>query len=145
MFHFSLQTVLEVRERQERIKYKEYSQALMQQQSLEHRIRDRHGDLSRAARFSDRVRAEGGTTVPLQFHNQFRQRVQGEIERLREQLREHSQHLEAKRLELVEARRAHRAMEILREREWARYQREQLRQERVLMDEIASNYHVHQQ
>ena len=144
MFHFSLQTVLEVRERQERIKYKEYSQALLEQQRLEDEIRRRHEGIERAGQFSDQVRAQGRTAVPLQLNNQYRERMRAEVAHYREQLREHSQHLEAKRHELVEARRAHRAMEILRDREWARYQREQLRQERVLMDEIASNYHAHQ-
>ncbi|MCZ6728098.1 MAG: flagellar FliJ family protein, partial [SAR324 cluster bacterium] len=72
------------------------------------------------------------------------QRLQSEIGLIAEQLREEEQALEEKRKELVEARRAHRALEILKEKERARYAQALARQERAIMDEIAANNYLHQ-
>ncbi len=121
MFQFSLQTVLDVRTRQERIKYKEYSQELIRQQALLGRIHALENDLHRAGQSMDQMRQGSGITAyPLQMHNLFRQRVAGEITVLQEQLREQNEAVEAKRQELVQARRDYRTMEILRDKEHVR-------------------------
>lgn len=141
MFQFSLQTVLEVRERFEKIKYKEYSQELLQKQEIENEKTEREGSLHRAASNADRNRASSLTTMPLQLHDQFRRRMRDEITLLDERMQEQNEAVEQKRQELVEARRSHKALEILRDKEWKRHQANEARRERAVMDEIASNYH----
>lgn len=145
MFKFSLQTVLEVRERLEKIKYKEFSSLLHERQRLDDEVQIRKTQIDGAASKLDEVRRQGITAAPLQLYTHFRQRLNSEIETITGQLREQEQALEEKRKELVEARRAHRAIEILKERELERYEQAQRRQERAVMDEVAANYVLHQQ
>lgn len=140
MFKFSLQTVLEVRERQEKIKYKEFSQELIRRQALQSRTDALKQDLVRTGKRSDELRQTTLSTMPLQLHEHFRKRINNEIGVLNEQVRQQEQSLEAKRLELVKARQEHRTMEILREKEMSRYDAAENRRERALMDEVASNY-----
>ena len=145
MFTFSLQTVLEVRERLEKIKYKEFSGMLYEQQQMSAEIQSRKKQIAESASKLDEVRRQGITAAPLQLYSNFRERLNSEIGLIAEQYREHEQAVEEKRKELVEARRAHRAIEILRDRELERHERTQIRQDRAIMDEIAANYYLHQQ
>ena len=145
MFNFSLQTVLDVRERLEKIKYKEFSNLLFERQKLDEEISSRKAKIDGAAAKLDEVRRQGITAAPLQLYTHFRRRLHTEIESIGEQMREQEQAVEEKRKELVEARRAHRAIGILKERELRRYERALARQERATMDEIAANYYLHQQ
>ena len=143
MFNFSLQNVLEVRKRLERIKYKEFSGVLLERQQLSAQIDARKNRLARAAGELDEFKLRGASTAPLQIHDRFRERIKNEMVLLSEQLREKEQTLEVKRKELVEARRAHRTLEILRDKERDRYEVGLARQERTVMDEIATNYHLY--
>lgn len=145
MFTFSLQSVLDVRERMEKLKYKEYSQVLQERRRLEGEVDRRETALVAAARNNDAQRREGRSALPLQLFENYRRRLRSEIDRVREQMRQQEQELEARRMELVEARRAHRTLEILKEKERKRYDQEQARRERAFMDEVASNYHVFRQ
>lgn len=145
MFTFSLQTVLEVRERLEKIKFKEFSGMLYEQQQMNAEMQSRKTQIAESAAKLDEVRRQGITAAPLQLYSNFRERLNSEIGLIAEQYREHEQGVKEKRKELVEARRAHRAIEILRDRELERYDRTQIRQERAIMDEIAANYYLHQQ
>ncbi len=140
MFRFTLQTVLNVRERQEKIKYKEFSQELIRRQTLQARIEALHQDLQRAARHTDELRRHGTSVQPFQLHEHFRNRVNSEIGVLSEQLRQQEQAVDAKRLELVKARQEHRTLEILKEKEFARYEKELNRRERAIMDEVAAHH-----
>ena len=142
MFNFSLQNVLEVRKRLERIKYKEFSGVLLERQQLSGQIEARKNRLASAAGEIDEFKLRGPSTAPLQIHDRFRERTKNEMVLLSEQLREKEQALEVKRKELVEARRAHRTLEILRDKERDRYEVGLARQERTVMDEIATNYHL---
>ena len=145
MFHFSLQNVLEVRERFEKIKYKEYSAELLVQQGLHNQLQARLSALGQASTNIDRTKQITRTALPMQMFNQYRQRLKVEIGLLEQQVHEQGDVVEVKRKELVEARRSHRALEILREKEFKRYQRALERRERAVMDEIASNYHLYRQ
>ena len=145
MFHFSLQNVLEVRERFEKIKYKEYSAELLVQQGLEEQFQGHLGALGNASTAIDRTKQVTRSALPMQLFNQYRHRLKAEIRLLEQQLREQGEVVEEKRKELVEARRSHKALEILREKEFKRYQKALERRERAVMDEIASNYHLYHQ
>ena len=141
MFTFSLQTVLEVRERLEKLKYKEFSLELMAWQKLDLEIKERKEKLAHSTANMNRIRQESTTPAPFHLYDAFRQRLHAEIAQIGEQQREQNQALEAKRKELVEARRAYRALEILRDKEFSRYNAAQARQERTVMDEIAASHH----
>ena len=145
MFRFSLQTVLDVRERFERIKYKEYSQELLVKQRLDSGRGARVQAIRRAGENADQLRTTTHTALPLQLHDQFRRRLLDEIQVLDGQLRDQDELVDVKRKELVEARRSHRALEILREKEYKRYLSEEAKRERTVMDEVATNYHIFRQ
>jgi flagellar FliJ protein len=142
MFRFRLQHVLEIRERLERIKQKDYSLALLEAQRMEHEIAARKVDIRRSGDHMDALRQSSPSAYPLQLHVNYRKRLDGEIVRLGDSLGEHQQVLEARRRELVEARRARRTMEILRDKAQARYEQRLSRRERADMDEVAANYHT---
>jgi flagellar export protein FliJ len=137
--------VLEVRERFEKIKYKEYSQELLVQQGLQSDLDGHLGALREAADNIDRTKQVTRSALPMQLFNSYRQRVLSEIRQIQKRVREQGESVEVKRKELVEARRSHRALEILRDKEWQRYLKAQERHERAVMDEIASNYHLYHQ
>ncbi|HKI98945.1 MAG TPA: flagellar export protein FliJ [bacterium] len=140
MFHFRLQSVLDVRERMARLKQKEFAEVLARHQLLEAEIERHEAELARAARYVDNLRRTSPTVVPLELFGNFQRRVKGDMERIQEQMREQAQELEAKRSALVEAKRAQRSLEILRDKARARYEDAMGRRERVAMDEVASNY-----
>lgn len=144
MFKFSLQTVLEVRERFERIKYKEYSAELLVQQGLEDQMDQRREALQQSGRRVDERMSQSPSAIPMQWHADFRRRLLEEIGMMEDQVRDQRELVEAKRRELVEARRSHRALEILRDKEYKRYLEREQRLERGVMDEVAANYHQYQ-
>jgi flagellar export protein FliJ len=142
MFLFRLQSVLEVRERMARLKQKEFAEVLSRHQVLEDEI-DRHeADLARASRYVDDLKRSSPSVVPLELFSNFQRRIRGDMARIQEQMREQAQELEAKRRALVEAKRAQRSLEILRDKARVRYDNTLSRRERATMDEVASNYHL---
>jgi flagellar export protein FliJ len=142
MFHFRLQSVLEVRERMARIRQKEFAEVLAHHQALEAQFERHEADLARAGRYLDGVRRSSPTVQPLTLFGAYRHRVKSEMARIQERMRELAQELEARRHALVEAKRAQRSLEILREKARTRYEHTLNRQERATMDEVAANYHL---
>ncbi len=142
MFHFRLESILKVRERMARIRQKEFSEVLARHQRLDAEILAHQQELSKASAFADQARRSSPTAFPLEIFGNFQRRVKGEIELLAEQKREEAQELEAKRKSLVEAKRAQRALEILRDKAQERYEKEMSRRERLIMDEVATNYFI---
>lgn len=143
MFHFRLQTVLEVRERLARIRQKEFSEVLAKQQTLEMQIHAHEQDIARAAAFVDQSNRNAPSVFSLEMFGNYKQRLKQEMRLLEQQVRELSQELEAKRATMVEAKRAQRSLEILRDKANERYERDLNHRERVTMDEVASNYFVY--
>ena len=141
MFHFRLQHVLDVRERLERLRQKEYSLVLLEWQRLTQSIAECQLSLARSAQTVDGLRQTSPSPVPMQWHAHYRRRLDADLQRLGQELREKEQLLEARRMELVESRRARRTLEILRDKQRARYEERRSRQDRVEMDEVAANYH----
>jgi len=129
VFHFRLQHVLEVRERLERLRQKDYSLAMLEWQAMVNEIDRRQAALNQAAENMDSLKQTTPTTLPLQLHTNYRKRLRAEIERIREQAREQEQVVDMRRRELVESRRARRTLEILRDKQRARY--ELARQRRI--------------
>ena len=142
MYRFRLQTVLEVRERLARLRQKVFSEALLRQQQWENQVAQNNERIQRSSEQSDRIRQESASAFPLELYANFRRRLLSENQRWGEQMREHRQELEAKRKAMVEAKRAHRSLEILRDKAVERHQHEQEQRERSTMDEVASIFHL---
>ena len=70
MFTFSLQTVLEVRERLEKIKYKEFSNLLYERQKLDQEVQSRNTQIESAATKLDEIRRQGITALAQDIPNQ---------------------------------------------------------------------------
>ena len=140
MFRFRLESVLKVRERMARIRQKEFSEVMARQQALDAQILTHQESLARASEFTNQARRGNGTVFTLEMFNHFQRRLKGEIDLLAEQKREEAQELEAKRKILVEAKRAQKTLEILRDKAKQRYEQEMNRRERLTMDEVARNY-----
>jgi flagellar export protein FliJ len=113
---------------------------MARQQALDVEILTHQESLKRASNFTNQARRSSVTVFPLEMFNNFQRRLKGEIELLAERKREEAQELEAKRNALVEAKRAQRTLEILKEKEQRRYDQEMNRRERLAMDEVARNY-----
>jgi len=143
VFHFRLQTVLDVRERLARIRQKEFSEVLFKRQSLEARIEEHRNDISKATQFVDASNRSRPSAFSLEMYSNFKRRLNQEIVLIEEQMREQDQELEARRAALVEAKRAQRSLEILHDKARERYEHDLSHRERVTMDEVASNYFVY--
>jgi len=142
MFLFRLQSVLEVRERMARLKQKEFAEVLSRHQVLEAEIEHNEADLARASLKVDDAKRNSPSLLPLELFTNFQRRIKGDMARIQEQMREQAQELEARRRALVEAKRAQRSLEILRDKARVRYENTLSRRERATMDEVASNYHL---
>ena len=145
MFRFHLQTVLEARERITRLKQKEYSLVLFSQQQKLDLIRNNEKSMAQSGKKLDQAMVASPDTFAMQQFAAYRQRLKNDNLRINEQMREESQELEAKRMGLVEARRAQRSLEILREKQQLRFQQEENRRERAAMDEVASTNYIFRQ
>ena len=145
MFRFHLQTVLEARERITRLKQKEYSLVLASQQTKLDQIRNNEKSMARSGKKLDQAMENSPDTFAMQQFTAYRQRLKNDNQRINQQMREENQELEAKRKNLVEARRAQRSLEILREKQKLRFQQEENRRERAAMDEVASTNYIFRQ
>ena len=142
MFKFRLQSVLEVRERMARLRQKDFAESLARHQVLEAQMEAHEAKLARAGQFVESQKRSSPTVLSLQLYGNFQRRVRGEMALIEGQIREQAQELEATRGRLVEAKRAQRSLEILRDKAQGRFEQAQSRLERVTMDEVASNYTV---
>ncbi|MDH4226094.1 MAG: flagellar export protein FliJ [Deltaproteobacteria bacterium] len=141
MFKFSLQTVLDVRVRFEKIKYKEYTTELLAYQKIENQCAAVESKREQARQNAESAKHSSPSPVPFMMNESYQKRLKGDLVRLRQKLNEQKEAVDLKRKELVEARRSHKALEILKEKEISRYRQSMERRERAVMDEIAANYH----
>ena len=145
MFRFHLQTVLKARERMSRLRQKDYSIVLARQQEKEVHIKSNEKSLAMAGKKLDSNAVENPDIFAMRQFTAYRERLKSENMLIMEQMREENQELEVKRQNLVEARRAQRSLEILREKQKLRFQQEENRRERAAMDEVASTNYIFRQ
>ena len=137
---FSLQTALDVRERVEKLKQKEFAEELQISQDIKSQIDTCEKNLQGSRMEVNQLKNQGFTVGHLQFHDQFRQRMNQQIGVLDQQLQDQSEVVEVKQKNLVKATQDRRALEILKEKELERFHEKQNRLERMEMDEIAQNF-----
>lgn len=141
-FVFGLQAALDQREREERDRQLVVAQLQREATALEERIRALQGEIVREKEELRRalVAERGGTRVDLGAARRqgaaslakIRQAQQGAIE-LAGVLRR----LDSARLDLLEAARRRKAVELLRDRRYDEWKRDQMRREAAEVDEIA--------
>ncbi len=137
---FSLQTALNVRERIEKLKQKEFAEQLKIAQDLKSQIEAYGVEFEQSKQNVNQLKNQRFTVAHLQFHDQFRKRLKQQTAVLEQQLQEQNEVVEVKQQNLIKATQDRRALEILKEKELKRFRKKQEKLERIEMDEIARNF-----
>ena len=144
MPQFSLQTALEVRERLEKLKQKEFAEQLQVSQEISQKIATHQEAIQQSTDNLNQLKNQGFTIAQLQFYERFRQRTESQVHLLETQLQEQKEVVAVKQKNLLKATQARRVLEILKAKEAQRHRQKQDRMERLEMDEIAQNFMLNQ-
>lgn len=139
MARFRLQTALDVRERIEKLKQKEFAEQVQGAQKIKDKIEEIKNSIQLSFEEVNRSKQEGFTIAQLQFYEGYKQRLQYELKISNQQLKEKNQNLERKRRELIKASQNRRALEILKDKNQEENRRLEEKKERFELDEIAQN------
>jgi len=146
MFRFSMQTALDVRGKQEKLKMKELAEKLAVQHGLQSGIDDIDTGIRNADQQMNQAKQSGLINLSnLRQIEGYKHRMRVDRGRLEAKLKEAVVAAEAKRMELIEAAKKRRTLEILRDREKDRYDAHLAKLERAFTDETATNQFVQQQ
>ena len=138
MFHFSLHTALDVRERQEKIKMKELAETLSIEQEIQGKIDYIHQSLNKSETSLNRQKDEGKLDIDqMKYLFAFKSRMDIALVELNNSMTEAYVETRKRRDALVEASRAKKTLEILKEKEKKRVLAKIAHRERIEMDEIA--------
>lgn len=140
-FRFNLEPVLQQRRAQERERQRVVGELEQERMALEARLRE-WNDTLRDGReeLREALGSSAGGTVAVaevRMHATASLRMVAEAERLAVALAGQYRKIERARVELLEAARSRRAVEMLRERRFEEWKREQEKREREAVDEIA--------
>jgi len=139
-FRFNLQPVLRVREQAERLKQKEFAEAV---QAIRRCERDILYFLSERDAARDGLRAAEERHIQpwqLVFHRRYLNHLDTQLHRLHGELLNLSRKAEQKRLELVGASREKKSLDKLKERRRKEYEYEAGREEQKTFDEVGGIY-----
>ncbi len=144
-FRFRLQTVLRLRENERDDRRRELGQALQAKQVLEEYERRMAAEWeSLNVRLRECSRA-GEVQVDLMLHlRRYQMTVAAQREVLKQQMAQVEEEIERRRERLAEADRQVRVLEMLRERRFEEYRREEDRLETKMLDEVGSRSAVHE-
>ena len=143
MFQFSLQSALNVRSRQEKIKMKEMAEALTSEKSIVDDINHIHEETEKADFNLDEMKKSAVFDVnQVRFLFSFKQRMTVVLADCHIKLNAAREIVAEKQKELIEASKARKTLEILKEKEEKRYKEKISRMERKSMDEIAGNMFI---
>lgn len=138
MFKFSLQVALDVRIRQEKVKMKEMAEALAVEKGIVDEINNIHDETGKADANLDLMkRSEAFDLEQMRFLSHFKERMRVVLATNHQRLEDARKIVTGKQQELIEASRARKTLEILKEKEVKRFQEKISRIERKSMDEIA--------
>ncbi|MBF0349421.1 MAG: flagellar export protein FliJ [SAR324 cluster bacterium] len=136
---FKLQTALNVRQRFEKLKQKEFAEQLQVVQQIQTHMDEIKQSLSEREQQLDVSKRQGFTIMELQIHSNYQQGVKQDLKRLSRQLKEQQQLADSRQRVLIKATQKKRILEILKEKQESRYKEEQKRIEQAMMDEISQN------
>jgi len=138
-FRFALQRVLELRLDEEEAKRRVYTEFARKQRALEDALRGRQLEIA-TGRDAWRTQLVGEVDpAALRHHASAAVGLVRKAQRTVLEMASLEKSLERARLDLVEAAKARRALEILRERRLAAHTEAEATRERAQLDEIASN------
>jgi flagellar protein FliJ len=140
MFQFTLQTALDVRLRQEKIKMKELAEKVAIEQSLKTQIEVATNKAYQSDCNVNLKKQDGSFTIlELKMLTAFKERTKLELADYCQKLEIAHQAVEEKQQILIQASRARKTLEILKENELKRFMEKIAQIERKHMDEIAGN------
>ncbi|MCP4754223.1 MAG: flagellar export protein FliJ [Proteobacteria bacterium] len=140
MFRFSLQVALDVRSRQEKIKMKELAEKLAVEQEIRNQMDRIKEDTRQADLRSNRAKESRLFTIEqMKFLANFKSRMRVVTADCNNRLEAAKKEVKEKQLILIEASKAKKTLEILKEKENKRYLEKISAMERKNMDEIAGN------
>lgn len=141
-FRFGLQTVLDLREREEKERQRVVGRLESERMAMEHKLRDYQGSIrlsKEGMRTAMGGAAGGGVDAPalrLEAGAALGMQIRAHQAALR--LAGIHRRLETARRALMEATKARRAIEVLKEKRYAAWLTEQNRRESVALDEIGT-------
>ncbi|MCG8334797.1 MAG: flagellar export protein FliJ [Proteobacteria bacterium] len=143
MFRFSLQVALDVRERQEKVKMKELAEALSVRQGIANEIDTIHENTRNADRNLDNMkRSQSFDLEQMRFLSRFKSRMKVVLAHCHERLEKAEVVVAERQQALIQASKARKTIEILKEKELKRFKEKITRIERKSMDEIAGNLFI---
>jgi flagellar protein FliJ len=143
MFRFSLQSALDVRTRQEKVKMKEMAEALATERSINDEIIRIREESKKADEDLDVMkRSDFFNIEQMRILSRFKARMKVVTTEKRQELSEAEKITAGKQKELIEASKARKTLEILKEKEVKRFREKISRMERRSMDEIAGNMFI---
>ena len=146
MFKFSLQTALDVRSRQEKMKMKDLAEKLAVERTIVNKIDQIKSNTKKAENELDTAKESRYMTInQMIFLTGFKNRMKVVLAESYEQLQAAQKEVEEKQLALIEASKARKTIEILKEKEEKRYLEKITRMEKKNMDEIAGNLFIQKQ
>ncbi len=141
MFKFSLQTALDVRSRQEKIKMKNLAEALAVEQNILNNIKKINQNTLDADLKLNQMKKSNITSInQMKFLSQFKDRMKVVLANEEKSLSNARVVVAEKQKDLIEASKARKTLEILKEKEIKRFQEKIAKIEQKSMDEIAGNH-----
>lgn len=142
-FRFSLAKVLQVREIREETARLEWAQAVETREAARQRLAAVEETLAAARRQLTALSEAPEGIDPVQWRSQslYTEALREMREGAREDVERAEAEAESAREQLVEAARARKVMEALREQEWRRHQMEVARLETAFLDEVGITRH----
>ena len=146
MFRFSLQTALNVRARQEKMRMKDLAEKLAVEQDILNQINTIHDNtVSAESGMNQAKQARSFTIRELKSLSGFKGRMKHTLALRHQELEEAKKEVHEKQQALIEASKLKRTLEILRDKEEKRYLEKISAIQRKNMDEIAGNQFVQKQ
>ncbi len=134
-----------MRVRQEKVKMKEMAEALATEKGIVDEINRIHSDTDQAdANLDEMKRSAAFDLEQMRFLSRFKARMKVVLAGNLQKLSEAQKIVAEKQQELIEASKARKTLEILKEKEVKRFREKISRIERKSMDEIAGNMFIQQ-
>ena len=138
MYRFNLESLLNYRRYQEEILQKELADFKNRLVMLEQQLRQMVQARRKTSLELHQRQKKGGTVSGLMMYFRYLDRLTADIEKQKRQVGQVKKQFEQKRRELLDIVKKRKTLEKLKEKELKTYQQQQLKKERVFLDEVAT-------
>jgi len=143
MFRFSLETALDVRAREEKIKMKELADKVAVERKIQNNINEMESKVTDSDQQLNQAKQSGKFTInQMKFASTFKEKMKKDLTLSNQELTTAKEKVAEKQQLLLAASKAKKTMEILKEREKKRYWEKLAKQEQHFMDEVASSLFI---